>query len=117
MQSQPHAHTSGATRSWLGWPAYLSARDIEVVVDDLGRVAITRSDAKQLFAERREAEARAAELRAQQEQALAERSRQMLAQLPRGVPWYKAVGLSAAGGDDAGRARQQAALRAPAVAG
>ena len=79
-----------------GWTDYLSARNVAVELDDIGRLAITRSDARQLFDEHREAEVRAAELRAKQEQALVEQSRQMLASLPKGTPWWKAVGLSAA---------------------
>ena len=38
----------------IGWTAYLTGRGIEVVTDDIGRPAIARADAKQLFDERRE---------------------------------------------------------------
>ena len=47
-----------------GWTVYLEGRGIAVVADDLGRLAIARSDARQLFVERRENEARKAQLRA-----------------------------------------------------
>ena len=40
-----------------GWGAYLDSRSIPVVKDDLGRLAISRADARRLFAERREVEA------------------------------------------------------------
>ena len=77
-----------------GGTAYLSARHIAVVADDLGRLAITRSDARQLFDERRELEARAAEQRARLEQQAIEQDRQFRAQLNRGVPWYETPGLT-----------------------
>jgi hypothetical protein len=44
-----------------GWPAYLNSRGIEVVTDDIGRQAIGRADARQLFDEKRETEARRAQ--------------------------------------------------------
>jgi len=47
-----------------GWIAYLNNIGVEVVVDDVGRSAISRVDAKQLFDEHREAEALKAEKRA-----------------------------------------------------
>ena len=40
-----------------GWTAYLNAKSVEVVTDDIGRLSIARGDARQLFDERREAEA------------------------------------------------------------
>jgi hypothetical protein len=45
-----------------GWAAHLAARDIEIVTDDIGRPSITRSEARQLIAERAAAEERRAEL-------------------------------------------------------
>jgi hypothetical protein len=78
-----------------GWTDYLSARNVAVELDDIGRLAITRVDARKLLDERREAEARAAELRAKQEARLIEPDQRSRAQLPKGTPWYKAVGLSA----------------------
>jgi hypothetical protein len=55
-----------------GWTAYLHERNIPVVVDDLGREAIARSDARQLLAEKRENEGRAREMAARQEQQFVE---------------------------------------------
>jgi hypothetical protein len=40
-----------------GWTSYLASRNIEIVTDDLGRLSISRADAKQLFDERPEGEA------------------------------------------------------------
>jgi hypothetical protein len=50
-----------------GWPAYLVARGVPILEDDIGRPSIARSDARQLFVERRESEARARELRERQD--------------------------------------------------
>jgi hypothetical protein len=69
-----------------GWTAFLNARGVEVVVDDLGRSAITRVDARRLFDEHREAEAVKAEKRAVLEQRAIEADQQFRAQLGRGVP-------------------------------
>ena len=44
-----------------GWNIYLAGRGITVTVDDLGRTAIARGDARRLFVERRENEARGRE--------------------------------------------------------
>ena len=52
----------------LGWPAYLSSRDIAVVNDDIGRAAIARSDARLLISEHHADETRQAEMRAAAEQ-------------------------------------------------
>jgi|SRR5215203_3857681 len=34
-----------------GWPAYFAARGVPILEDDIGRPAIVRSDARQLFVE------------------------------------------------------------------
>jgi hypothetical protein len=68
-----------------GWHAYLTGRGIEVVTDDLGRSAIGRADAKQLFDEQHEAEARKAEMRAAVERQAVEADRLWRAALPHGV--------------------------------
>ena len=47
-----------------GWPAYLAARGVPIVEDDIGRPSISRSDARQLFIERRESEVRRREVAA-----------------------------------------------------
>jgi hypothetical protein len=72
-----------------GWASYLASRDIAVVLDDIGRLSISRDAARQLFDERREAEARKAEMRAESEKRAVEADRQWRSQLPRGVPWYE----------------------------
>jgi hypothetical protein len=45
--------------SGVGWAAYLADRGIAIVLDEIGRAAITKADARSLFDERRENEARA----------------------------------------------------------
>jgi hypothetical protein len=47
-----------------GWPAYLAARGVSILEDDIGRSAIARADARQLFVERRESEVRRREVAA-----------------------------------------------------
>jgi hypothetical protein len=56
-----------------GWHAFLAAKGIRVVGDDLGRDAVARHDAARLFGEKREHEVRQAALR-------------RLAQIWKGVP-------------------------------
>jgi hypothetical protein len=68
-----------------GWNVYLAGRGIEVVTDDIGRSAIGRADAKQLFDELREAEARKSEMRAVVERQAIEADRLWRSQLPHGV--------------------------------
>jgi hypothetical protein len=46
-----------------GWPNFLAARDIEVTLDDIGRMAISRDAARQLLTEKREREAEQARRR------------------------------------------------------
>jgi hypothetical protein len=43
----------------IGWNVYLADRDIAITLDDLGREAVSRDDARMLIAEKRENEARA----------------------------------------------------------
>jgi hypothetical protein len=69
-----------------GWSNFLAARGVEIVEDDLGRDAIARSDARQLFDERREAEAYAREVAARQEQRFIEFDEQRRARLWGGIP-------------------------------
>jgi hypothetical protein len=47
----------------VGWDAYLTGRGIPIVLDHIGRSAISSVDARQLLEEKREAEARAREKR------------------------------------------------------
>jgi hypothetical protein len=50
-----------------GWTVFLAARDIEVTLDDIGRMAVARVDARILLAEKREREAEQARRRKLQE--------------------------------------------------
>jgi hypothetical protein len=59
-----------------------------VVLDDLGRLCIRRTDAKQLFDEQREQETRQREMMQRNERAAIEADRQWRAALPRGAAWY-----------------------------
>jgi hypothetical protein len=80
-----------------GWASHLADRDIEIVLDDLGRASVARSDARQLFDERREAEAHAREVAARQEREAVERDRAFRAALPTGLHWTDIpVGATAA---------------------
>jgi hypothetical protein len=76
----------------IGWTAYLTGRGIEVVTDDIGRPAIARADAKQLFDERRESEARKAQMREAAERKAIERDQQFRSTLWGGLPWYELPG-------------------------
>jgi hypothetical protein len=69
-----------------GWPAYLSSRDIAVVTDDLGRQAVSRGDARRLFAEQREGEARKREAMARIEQQAEAKDREFRSSLWQGLP-------------------------------
>jgi hypothetical protein len=64
------------------------------VVDDVGRSAISRVAARQLFDEHRASEARKAELRAAAEQRAIETDQQFRAQLGRGVPASAFAGMT-----------------------
>jgi hypothetical protein len=68
-----------------GWASHLADRDIAVVIDDVGRASVARSDARLLFDERREAEARQREAAARNEQRLIEADQQRRAQLWGGI--------------------------------
>jgi hypothetical protein len=69
-----------------GWVAYLSGRGLEVLTDDIGRPAVSRADARQLFDEQREEEARRREVRERQEQAAVEADRVRRASVWGGLP-------------------------------
>jgi hypothetical protein len=68
------------------WSAFLAAREIEITIDDVGRAAITRPDARRLFDEHREHEAKARERAAEVERAAVEADRLRRAQIYKGVP-------------------------------
>jgi hypothetical protein len=65
------------------WASYLRGQGVEVVLDDVGRPAIRRSDARRLFTEHRAAMERARELA---ERNAAELEARRLALLPTGIP-------------------------------
>src|SRR5215207_7540038 len=73
-----------------GWPAYLAARGVAVLVDDVGRDAVSRSDARVLLAEYRETVAAEREAVARKREALEreaeERDRAWRAELWGGLP-------------------------------
>jgi hypothetical protein len=71
-----------------GWAAYLSEKGINVVLDDLGRLAVSRADARRLFTERREAAEKAREVAEANERRAIEADRQWRAALPKGAAWY-----------------------------
>jgi hypothetical protein len=76
------------------WSAFLADRGIEIVLDDIGRAAITRADARRLFDERREAQAKAREMRAAAEKRAVEQDQQFRAQLGTGIPASVLSGMS-----------------------
>jgi hypothetical protein len=81
----------------IGWAAGLAEKGVDIVTDDLGRLAVSRVDARRLFDEQREAEARKREAVARIEQQAIEKDRQRRAALPQGIPWYEVpLGLTAA---------------------
>ena len=69
-----------------GWVLHLERRGIAVLTDDIGRRAISRSDAKQLLDEKHANEVRQAKLRALQEQEMVEADQRFRASLGQGVP-------------------------------
>src|SRR5215217_8154819 len=69
----------------IGWAAYLTGRGIEIVLDSVGRKAISSADARQLFDEQRDNEARKREVMERQEQQAVEQDRKFRAQVWGGV--------------------------------
>jgi hypothetical protein len=72
-----------------GWPAYLGARGIAIIPDDLGRDCVARQAARRLLDERREDEVRQAALRRLAEQQAVEADEAFRASLPKGVAWHE----------------------------
>jgi hypothetical protein len=68
------------------WAAFLAGRNIEITLDDVGRAAISRVAARQLFDEQREAEVRRRERAAELERQAVEQDRLRRASLPAGIP-------------------------------
>jgi hypothetical protein len=73
----------------LAWDAYLAGRNIPIVLDHIGRSAISSADARQLLDERREDELRQARIRQAAEQRAVEQDQQWRAQLPAGIAWHQ----------------------------
>jgi hypothetical protein len=69
-----------------GWAAEMAGRGVEVVLDDLGRAAISRRAARLLFTEHLAEQELAARKRAEIEQRAVEAHQQFLASLPAGIP-------------------------------
>jgi hypothetical protein len=69
-----------------GWHAYLNAKGVDVVVDDIGRLAVARSDARMLITEHREAEAHAREVTERREAQLIQQDQLRRANMPAGIP-------------------------------
>jgi hypothetical protein len=69
-----------------GWTVFLSARGVEITLDDIGRMAIARSDARLLLTEQREAEVRRREKAAELERQAVEQDQQRRAQIWGGIP-------------------------------
>jgi hypothetical protein len=72
-----------------GWAAALAEQGVEITLDDLGRLSISRAAARRLFEEKRAAEQKARDLAAANERAAVERDREWRAQLHPGVPWHR----------------------------
>jgi hypothetical protein len=70
----------------LGWNFYLAGRGVEITLDDIGRAAISRADARQLLDEHREAEARNREVMERREQQFIQQDQLRRATLPTGIP-------------------------------
>ena len=71
-----------------GWAVFLAGRGVEVTLDDIGRMSVSRGDARQLLTERRQAEVRRREKAAELERQAVEHDRQRRAQLWGGIPAY-----------------------------
>jgi hypothetical protein len=69
-----------------GWPSFLAARDIEITLDDIGRMSIARVDARRLLTEKREREAEQARRRKLAEAQAVADDQLRRAQIWRGVP-------------------------------
>jgi hypothetical protein len=70
----------------VGWLIELDRRHVTVLTDDIGRPAIARSDARQLFDEHREAEARRREAAERREREAIEANRLWRSQVWTGLP-------------------------------
>jgi hypothetical protein len=69
-----------------GWAAEMAARGVEVVLDDLGRAAISRPAARLLFTEHLAEQELAARRREEIEQRLVAADEARRARMPKGIP-------------------------------
>jgi hypothetical protein len=69
-----------------GWTVFLSGRGVEITLDDIGRMSISRVAARQLFDEQREAEVRRREKAAEFERQAVEQDQLRRAQIWGGIP-------------------------------
>jgi hypothetical protein len=69
-----------------GWAVELAGRGVEIVEDDLGRAAISRTAARDLFAEHRSQQEAAARRREEIEQRVIAADEARRAAMPRGIP-------------------------------
>jgi hypothetical protein len=69
-----------------GWSNFLADRGISITIDDIGRASVSRSDARQLLTEQREAEVRRREKAAELERQAIEADQLRQAQIWKGVP-------------------------------
>jgi hypothetical protein len=68
------------------WAALLADRGMSIIIDDVGRPSVSRSDARLLLAEQHEAEVRRRERAAELERQAVEQDRLRRASLPAGIP-------------------------------
>jgi hypothetical protein len=73
----------------IGWAAGLAEKAIDIVTDDLGRLAVSRADARRLFEEKREAEQRAREMAERNERQAILRDQEFRRRLHKGTPWHQ----------------------------
>jgi hypothetical protein len=72
-----------------GWEPFLTVRNLEILVDDIGRPSVSRDDARTLIAEKHENERRAQEVAKRNEQRMIESDRVRRESIWGGLPWYE----------------------------
>jgi hypothetical protein len=68
------------------WAAFLADRGMSIIIDDIGRPSVSRSDARLLLTEQREAEKKRREKAAELERQAVEADQQRRAQIYAGIP-------------------------------
>jgi hypothetical protein len=68
------------------WAAFLADRGMSIIIDDIGRASVARSDARQVLTEERENEVRRREKAAELERQAVEADQQRRAQIYAGIP-------------------------------